>query len=512
MKYTLILFIAMAWSATIAQVPYFNLQIDNQRRADGSGAGVIETADYYLLSLFSGTGGATIADSSYVVIIDKMDASYYLQPINQYKGVICGGFHFGSGKPILEGQYHEGLNSPNEKTAFFCFYDPLTGEVGPYQSFGWPERGEYPYRPISTSDGGYFTAGWSFQEGGYLQQVMVYKCDSNLQQQYLKLLPANPPTGTHVYFGGNAHELPNGDIICVGTHRKYNNLGLSRDDALTFKLNPQGNVAWWKEFPSTGDTLARVIYDIKPKPDGTFLCVGTCTVGPEIGKKTWYSWTLGLDQSGNILWQKYYAPNNRSGWQGLATTPDGNFVTVGYERDNFIFDANNEALERQYATVSKLDPEGNLLWHRRYTIEKPNKLFDIFFDVLPTSDGGLLCNGTTYLNDSTYQEAWVIKLDSLGCAEPGCDTVSGVMNLPVGRATPFTLSPNPTTGPIRIEVTDGRPIERVTVWSQQGGMVWQGGNEGSHCTVDLAGRPAGTYLFAVQVGGVVYVRQVVLVR
>ena len=55
-------------------------------------------------------------------------------------------------------------------------------------------------------------------------------------------------------------------------------------------------------------------------------------------------------------------------------------------------------------------------------------------DVLPTPDGGFIAVGAAYgvsHNGQSYgQDAWVIKVDSMGCLEPGCDVEWDSLLLP----------------------------------------------------------------------------------
>ncbi len=511
-KHGFAIFFLMANLALNAQIPYFNLKFDYQNRLEFSGLNAIEDESYYLVPVGVARITSNMADSSFILKIDKSTGTIELDPVNNYSGQTSGTITLSNGKYMVEGQHFPNNSGEvNATDAFFCHYDPITGESSNFTSFGWPDRGEYPYVPIATSDGGFFTTGWTFPITGPVQHALVYRCDSNLQQQYLRRYPETNAVGS--YFGDNAVELPSGDIMCVGTHRVGQGAD-RRDHALVFRVKPDGSLRWWKEHNSVSDTMERIIYDIKPKGDGTFIAVGYCEVGPPVGMRTSYAWAIGLNDDGEILWQKFHNPNNQSLWGDVIASPDGNFYACGGERDYITFDNQNNIQYLQYGTVSKLSPTGDLLWHRRYTVEVPNAHYDEFDYVLPTSDGGLLCIGVTFSGDSTYQDAWIIKLDDKGCLEPGCDSLSSTVLLPMGAGQPFTIAPNPSHGLFRLMAKDlSAPITNAQVLALNGQTVWQQqGGEATELLLDLTARPAGTYILTFMQGGVLYGRQLVVIN
>lgn len=210
------------------------------------------------------------------------------------------------------------------------------------------------------------------------------------------------------------------------------------------------------------------------------------------------------------MWSTEYNLNDRCSWRALAPAQDGNYFVSGYERDNVTFGNNGETYYRQYGVISKITPEGDLLWHRRYTVEQLNKHYDIFFNVMATSDGGILCNGTTYENDTTHQNAWIVKLDSLGCLAPNCGPSVGVIELPVGKNSPVKIWPNPTSGEVTVEAWGGQRIEALRLFDAQGREVLVKVNlPAQQVRLDLSGRSNGVYFCSALVGGVLVVRQLV---
>lgn len=217
---------------------------------------------------------------------------------------------------------------------------------------------------------------------------------------------------------------------------------------------------------------------------------------------------VNMNNNGSFLWSKEYDSNFYSYWQTITPSLDGNFYACGSATT--LDDSGQQSGFVQHAVISKLSPEGTLIWHRKYSISPSLKLYDFFFNVIATSDGGILCNGTTYENDTTRQNAWIVKLDGYGCLSPGCQTSTEVVELPVGQNSWIVISPNPTSGLIDIVAKEGHQIEALRVFDASGRLVAQ--REGLHdddIEVELGPGPSGVYVVSVLVDGVWNVRQVV---
>ncbi|RMG88838.1 MAG: T9SS C-terminal target domain-containing protein, partial [Bacteroidetes bacterium] len=163
-------------------------------------------------------------------------------------------------------------------------------------------------------------------------------------------------------------------------------------------------------------------------------------------------WVLEFDESGEIIWSKEHGGDvQNASWFSINPLPDGNYIAGGYLRE-YLHYVNDTLFYRQYGVISKLTPEGDLIWHRKYTNAPMNVHEDIFWNVIPTSDGGILCVGTT--RDSiTHQDVWVVKLDEYGCLEPGCEVIDATQETNIPQSD-LSVFPNPTDGIVNIELKD----------------------------------------------------------
>lgn len=154
----------------------------------------------------------------------------------------------------------------------------------------------------------------------------------------------------------------------------------------------------------------------------------------------------------------------------------------------------------------KITPELEVLWKREYRVSPPESmLHEMFYEAVEMPDKGFVLCGTAFglLEDSTNQNGWVIRVDSLGCLEPGCHLNSPVEEPPA--AVPdigLALSPNPTTGQVHLVLThEGAVLLGVRVLDVQGRTVsdiqYKRSAGWRECDLDLGAEPAGVYVVQV---------------
>jgi hypothetical protein len=156
---------------------------------------------------------------------------------------------------------------------------------------------------------------------------------------------------------------------------------------------------------------------------------------------------LQIDNNGNIIWDKKYgAIHHTSRLYGIQTLNDGSIVSTGYHVTDY---------PHKVGWILKVSPEGDSIWMREYdhanlSIYSNNKLFD----VKPTSDGGLIACGDIHPHppDTGNQDAWVIKMDSIGCDTPGCDTTVAIPEIAYKNTEgELDIYPNPAHNFLNIE-------------------------------------------------------------
>ncbi len=110
-------------------------------------------------------------------------------------------------------------------------------------------------------------------------------------------------------------------------------------------------------------------------------------------------WLVKTNASGGMLWDKSYGSFIYDGFYSVATTPDGGFILAGYTSIDF----------RGYwdAWLVKTDASGTQQWDKRYG--DSGSASDWARCVVPTPDGGYVVGGH---NGMGY--AWLFKIDASG--------------------------------------------------------------------------------------------------
>lgn len=152
-------------------------------------------------------------------------------------------------------------------------------------------------------------------------------------------------------------------------------------------LDQNGNLLWQRTL--TGFTATT----LQPTRDGSFLIAGTAEVS---GKGE--AWLLKLDANGQGVWQKTYGGEEElpAGEQDVFIVSDaqetsaGDLLLAGGTFDTVPDPEGGFPEFRSRAWIAKLDQNGRLKWRKIYGEQLP---FAQMVRVLPTSDGGFLALG-----------------------------------------------------------------------------------------------------------------------
>jgi len=212
-----------------------------------------------------------------------------------------------------------------------------------------------------------------------------------------------------------------------------------------------------------------------------------------------------LDHTGSLSWIRDPWRTDHGSWicrfHAGYEKEDGTLCVAGTVRDT---------LSRDAGMLFKLDADGNTIWHRFYS-HYPGASYgkdQIFWDVKPTSDGGMVLTGETNSDDYAYAQLWLLKLDSMGCLVPGCGSV-GVEEYTDALQPLLRVSPNPASEVVSVflELPHGAEVQgqvQAQLLDASGGLVAQqtvqhvtssaaGTLNQLRTTVDVSALPAGLY-------------------
>jgi hypothetical protein len=195
-------------------------------------------------------------------------------------------------------------------------------------------------------------------------------------------------------------------------------------DALLIKTDSAGNMQWYRTpgHPDYRDGYGSVTI----APDGNYVFGYTHAVyqGPPYPVPPSYHKIkfIKYGQNGDTIWEKMYG----QAWQinmlrNIITLHDGSFLAVGY--------ANSDTVDGVFqGWLFKINQFGDSIWYRDYR-HYPSSSLDYLYDVYETNDHSIIACGVSSYTEpgpDAVQRMWILKLDSAGCTEPGCDPTVGI--------------------------------------------------------------------------------------
>lgn len=231
--------------------------------------------------------------------------------------------------------------------------------------------------------------------------------------------------------GRSVAQLPDSGYVIAGWARQSNSFFL---DLMLVRTDKDGNQKWMKKYGGPRDDGGgRHVLVLK---NGNILV--TCSRHWEgTNKPENYAMVVSPD-NGNIIWEKRYFHEHNSSFYTNAIEQDDGQIVVGGFKQIFIDSLNRVEI---YSTITRMDALGNIVWERLlyYNPIRNNYLYGI----AAAPDAGFWGYGTTF---GTNQDGWLIKVDSLGCPFPDCDSIS-VSTGEISAETGVRLRsyPNPAT-------------------------------------------------------------------
>ncbi|NUM31871.1 MAG: T9SS type A sorting domain-containing protein [Bacteroidetes bacterium] len=251
------------------------------------------------------------------------------------------------------------------------------------------------------------------------------------------------------------------------------------------KMDTNGNQLW-QCYPNNRDSINTEGMQIVQKPNGNLL-VSWCDfwyrpyknmIGsqqPQLNRKCTI-WFAEIDSSGKVLWRKNIRNYLIGKIKDTTQSLEHNRAIV---TKNSVIWTGNYSYYYDHNYLLKTDFDGNPIWYREYELYPNNTAWQEFksYDVTATSDGGYVLTGE-YISDkgnifkNGCQLATIIKVDSFGCLEPGCqknDSLVGVKTLPKPVCK---LYPNPANETIHIELPKSKNGDYLLeVYDMQGRMI-----------------------------------------
>ena len=210
---------------------------------------------------------------------------------------------------------------------------------------GWGD--EFSFGIVETSDGGFAVTGSSTgvsTVGG--KDVLVAKVDADGTFVWAKTIGgASTEECYRITEDGDGNLYVAGDTSSVGA---------GDTDALVVKLDPDGELMWFRTFGGTGSDHARTV---TVAPDGSIAVIGF--TNSNRASTSYDGLVIVLDTDGEVLWSKtVYAEATYQTWWDIQPTGDGDWACIGFttafgagDADMFIFRLDSDGAMLQAVTV-----------------------------------------------------------------------------------------------------------------------------------------------------------------
>ena len=279
---------------------------------------------------------------------------------------------------------------------------------------------------IKTSDGGYAVLGFTQSTNGDITD----KTDSSYDVWLLRFDQDNNLLWNKTYGGTNdekGHDLiqtEDGGFAVIGYTFSNdgdvdNNAG--QQDFWLFKTDAQGNLQWEKTYGYSGLDYG---LSIKPANDNGFILSGVLDVTSSGGEgntrqqQTLHAggdyWVLKVDQTGNLIWSKYFGGLFTDTAYDVIPTNDNGFIIIG-SSDSEDTDISNNIGSYDFWAV-KVDNQGVLQWEQNYG----GTQIDEAYKIIKTNNNNYLIVGDTRSEDEDISntfgaaDVWAITISEDG--------------------------------------------------------------------------------------------------
>ncbi|MBX2892651.1 MAG: T9SS type A sorting domain-containing protein [Saprospiraceae bacterium] len=210
------------------------------------------------------------------------------------------------------------------------------------------------------------------------------------------------------------------------------------------------------------------------------------------------------DMSGNVLDTVVFQNQTLKEVRNMEPVWESGLVGCGHEYPNYI----NLSNPKLFGWLFRMDENREVLWERSYLDSTyQGRTFGLLY-VIPTSDGGYLATGTitNYMTGVWESHNWLLKLDSMGCLEPGCSNVNYITETEEAvflKGKDIKIYPNPASDYVQVEFPADFDIGQnayAVLVSNTGSIVRQEKINASKSQLNLSGITSGMYYLMIRRG------------
>ena len=268
----------------------------------------------------------------------------------------------------------------------------------------------------------------------------------------------------------------------------YDSTSTCGDQIIVRKTDSLGNLQWSKQIATNAfcDAEPGGIIALK---QGGYIVSGT--IDTEYPTPWPFDnpalYLVKLNDNGQKVWDNTY---------GVEGTMFGSAILImPYELVNgdIVVCGNDTAYNKSVGCILKTDSNGNQIWLRNESILS-SSTDNYLLDIKPTPDGGYISTG--YIYGSTIN-TWVVKTDSLGCADSTGCVYTGEEELEK-TINAFTLYPNPSNGRFTLaSKTLLKENEYVEIYNMLGQKIYKCKLNATITDIDISPTAKGIYLYRI---------------
>ena len=336
---------------------------------------------------------------------------------------------------------------------------------------------------IDTTLGGFVLVS-DYEYATYNSFPMIIFTDETgdtLSTQKYEFLPVDPLR--HRVYPYQLLPLPDGGYL-LSCQDEFGSTpsGAKTIGACFLRLDSEGNELW-RQYTATEDTLCYHPFAFLLEGTDEYLISWSdpyladfenspYNPDPNVNRSLWLA---NMDDSGNIS-------NKRKVESDIEGFPNGHILLNDYYQDEEgnMYLVGELIYYEQMGFLFKINPSGEALWYQQYECFPENDadlVYTKLYGLTPTPDGGFVMGGEYFSNAGNLfpagtQQGLVIKVDSCGCLEEGCNVDCGMgVNIQTISSEQLDIYPNPASEIINLPLPVSSEIDILRIYDITGKLL-----------------------------------------
>ena len=276
---------------------------------------------------------------------------------------------------------------------------------------------------IATNDGGFALLGYSKSTDGDVSQnagaqdfwLIKITSDGNISWQKTFGFSGADYGTTLIQTSDNGYLITG--VLDVSASNGQGNAKTAQKhaggDVWALKLNNSGNLIWSRFF---GGSFTDTPFGLAETIDNNYIIAASSDsedFNITNNKGTYDFWILKISNDGNLIWEKSFGGSEIDEPRGITTTNEGDFIIVGDTRSqDQDVRFNNGGAD---LWMLKISNSGNLIWEKTFG----GSNFDVARSISKTDDNGFIIAGNSRSSNTEFSnqgqnDAWILKVDNFG--------------------------------------------------------------------------------------------------